>query len=68
MIRVHRVNIPAMSSIGYGEGKDDETGETVNFIGDHRPMRELGERIRVATSEEELPLVEPEDWQVVGKI
>ena len=60
-IQVQRVRIPAMSTIGYGEGFDQ--GERrVQFVGDHRPMRELG---RVLPNATEPVYAEVEDWQIV---
>ena len=44
-VHVKRVNVPAMSTIGYGWGVDYETGDLVKWVGDHRPMRHLGEAI-----------------------
>lgn len=43
-VYVERVSIPAMSTIGFGYGRD-ENGCEVTFYGDHRPMRELGEAL-----------------------
>jgi len=43
-VHVTRVNIPAMSTIGFGEGWTDQ-GQRVSFMGDHRPMRHLGEAL-----------------------
>ena len=58
---VTKVEIPAMSSIGYGEG-ETEDGRTVRFAGDHRPMRDLGEAVDAGETVE----VEIESWQVIG--
>jgi hypothetical protein len=41
---VTRVNVPADSTLGYGEAVDDE-GTTYAFAGDHRPMRYLGQSL-----------------------
>ena len=49
-VHVTRVNIPAMSTIGYGEGWTDQ-GQRVSFMGDHRPMRNLGEALKDAEDE-----------------
>lgn len=62
-VTVLHVNIPAMSTIGYGEGFDAE-GRVVSFVGDHRPMRYIGEAIAQAQSEDDLPRVDLEDWQI----
>ena len=60
-IQVFRVQIPAWSTVGYGKGRDSE-GRPVRFIGDHRPMRHLGQALAQATA----PItVEVEDWQIV---
>lgn len=64
MITVYRINIPAMSTIGHGYGKDEE-GKDIRFVGDHRPMRDIGEAIAAAKSEDDLPQVEPEGYQVI---
>ena len=58
---VTKVEIPAMSSLGHGEGWDED-GRLVRFAGDHRPMRDLGEA--VATGE--VVEGEIESWQVIG--
>jgi hypothetical protein len=58
IVHVTRVNIPPMSTIGYGEGWTDQ-GQRVSFMGDHRPMRYLGEALRDA-DEEPIAIVEPE--------
>ena len=60
-IRVQRVHIPALSTIGYGEGHDPAE-RRVRFVGDHRPMRELGRALRHVT---EPVSVEVEDWQIM---
>lgn len=64
LVRVTRVQIPAFSTIGYGEGIDTETGKPVSFAGDHRPMRDVGAAIAVAETEDELPVVDLDEWQV----
>jgi hypothetical protein len=63
-IRVTRINIPAMSTIGYGWGTDDG-GRRVSFAGDHRPMRHIGEAMQHTTSDDPVT-VELEDWQVLS--
>jgi len=60
-IRVQRVHIPALSTIGYGEGHDPAE-RRVRFVGDHRPMRELGRAVSTAS---EPVYAEVEDWQIV---
>ena len=59
-VRVFMVSVPAMSTIGYGEGIETETGEEIRFCGDHRPLRDLGNALRYAS---EPPEVEIESWQ-----
>lgn len=61
-VRVRRVQIPALGTLGYGFGADVETGREVSFCGDHRPMRGLAEVLQLTT---EMPLVEIEPWQVL---
>ena len=61
-VRVRRIQIPALSTIGYGYGTDVETGEQIRFCGDRRPMRDLGEALRVA---EVMPTAEIEPWQLL---
>ena len=45
-VNVSRIRIPAWSTIGYGIGTTEE-GEEVAFVGDHRPMRQIGEMMAV---------------------
>jgi hypothetical protein len=59
-VHVYRVSIPAMSTIGYGEGLD-EADRRVTFLGDHRPMRDLGRALPHAT---EPVYAEVEPWQI----
>jgi ribonuclease BN (tRNA processing enzyme) len=40
-VHVTNVSIPVMSTIGYAIGYDD-AGRMVTFVGDHRPMRDIG--------------------------
>jgi hypothetical protein len=61
-VRVFMVSVPAMSTIGYGEGIETETEEEIRFCGDHRPLRDLGEALRYAS---EPPEVEIESWQIL---
>lgn len=63
-VRVHAVHIGAMSTVGHGEGLNVEDGQEVSFVGDHRPMRHIGEAVEAAQSEDELPIVDLEDWQI----
>ncbi len=65
-LTVYRVTIPAMSTIGYGVGKD-ENGKPYQFVGDHRPMRHLGEAVAQAAYEGQLPIVEVEAWQLINQ-
>ncbi len=64
-LTVFRVNIPAMSTIGYGYGKD-ENGSSYRFVGDQRPMGHLGEAVAQAPCEDALPTVELEDRQLIN--
>jgi len=61
-VTLTHVSIPPWSTIGYGQGIDDE-GRHVRFAGDHRPLRHLGEAL--ARAEEPIP-VEVEPWQVLS--
>ena len=60
-VRVLRVRIPAMSTVGFAHGTEIDTGEEICFCGDHRPLRELGEVLRLAS---EPPEAEVEPWQI----
>ncbi len=65
VLAVFRVNIPAMSTVGYGVGWDEE-GEVVQFVGDHHPMRHLGEAVAAPRSMDDLSVVTDLDsWQFV---
>ncbi|MFZ3376482.1 MAG: hypothetical protein WA183_13100 [Chthoniobacterales bacterium] len=61
-VRVLKVSIPAMSTIGFAQGIDIETGEEICFCGDQRPLRHLGEALRSATEPLE---VEIASWQIL---
>jgi hypothetical protein len=61
-VRVFRVSIPALSTIGYGCGTNVETGADVCFCGDHRPLRNFGEALRLASEPLE---IEIEPWQIL---
>ena len=56
----NQVKIPAMSTIGYGRGVDDQ-GRLISFVGDHRAMRYVGAAVE---DEGEVP-VEIEGYQIV---
>ncbi len=60
-VQVQRVHIPVWSTIGYGEGLD-EADHRVTFVGDHRPMRDLGRTLPHAT---EPIYAEIEPWQIM---
>ena len=62
MITVYctQVKIPAMSTVGYGRGVDDQ-GRLISFVGDHRSMRHVGHAVEL---EGEVP-VEIEGYQIV---
>jgi hypothetical protein len=64
IVTVHRISIPAMSTIGYGYGVDGE-GNKVTFLGDHRAMRDIGREMQHTTSDDPI-VVDLEDWQVTG--
>jgi hypothetical protein len=49
-----------MSTVGYGEGLD-EADRRVTFVGDHRPMRDLGRALPHAL---EPGYAEVEAWQI----
>jgi hypothetical protein len=61
-VTVYSINIPDMSTIGYGSGVNDE-GKRVRFVGDHRPMRHIGEAMQNTTSKDPI-VVDLEDWQI----
>ncbi len=67
LLTVHRVTIPAWSTVGYGQGNDSE-GQAWEFVGGHRPMRHLGEAVQAAGRIEDLPTTDVEAWQLVGSI
>jgi hypothetical protein len=60
--QVFKVSIPALSTNGYGYGIDLETGGNVCFCSDHRPLRNFGEALRLAS---EPPEIEIEPWQIL---
>lgn len=62
IVYVDAVSIPAMSTIGYGEGYAED-GRRIRFAGDHRPMRHLGEVIADGPV-----AVEIEDWQILALV
>lgn len=64
-VKVTRINIPAMSTIGHGWGLDED-GNEVRFAGDHREMRHIGEAMQHASHEQSIE-VELEDWQVLSE-
>jgi hypothetical protein len=61
IVYVDEVRVEAWSSIGYGYGYND-SGEYIQFAGDHRPMRGLGEALRRSREPIE---AEIEDWQII---
>ncbi|HZP41640.1 MAG TPA: hypothetical protein VFD84_09000 [Candidatus Binatia bacterium] len=70
-VRVYRVIVAARSTVGLCEGAvldDDgrELDDQISFGADHRAARELGAAIEAADDISELPVVEIEDWQVLG--
>jgi hypothetical protein len=59
-VRVTSVHIPAMSTIGFGDGYvlTGECGHLwrVSFVGDHRMMRDLGEALSTVQPGEDPPV------------
>ena len=64
-VTVYHVSIPAMNSTGFGYGLNADSGEKVCFVGDHRPMRDLGEALDSCAETIE---VDVEDWQIISII
>ncbi len=64
LVQVYRVSIPAMSTIGYGRGQSEDV-QWIEFVGDHRPMRHLGQAVALAESKSELPVVHLDGWQIM---
>lgn len=62
-VTVTKVQIPAWSTLGFGWGTNEQ-GKTVQFAGDHRPLRDIGEAIRSARSEADLPVAIVDDRQL----
>ena len=60
-VQLLRIQIPAMSTIRYGEGLDEDNPR-VRFAGDHRPMRSLGQA--VANTSEPV-YADVDDWQIL---
>lgn len=59
-LTLEQITIPA-GSTGYGVGVD-EVGRRVRFVGDHRPLRHLGEALTIARDP---ILVRVEPWQLI---
>ena len=67
LVRVDHVMLPAWSTLGFGQGEMLPGGETVEFAGDHRTMREIGVAIAFANGEVlDLPIVDLDDFQVLS--
>jgi hypothetical protein len=67
LVRVGYVNLPAWSTLGFGSGEALYGGETVEFAGDHRTMREIAHEVAAATGEAlDLPIVDLDDFQVLS--
>ena len=70
IVLVTKVSIPPMSTVGHGWGYS--TGNcgkvcNVHFVGDQRPMRDLGEAIEWANKhDEDPPVTVVEEWQSVS--
>ena len=62
-VQVLAINVPAYSTLGFGNGLDFNSGKPVKFCGDQRPMRGLGELLTRSRAPIE---VELEDWQMLG--
>lgn len=62
-VQVTRIQIPAYSTLGWGEGLHvDATGTyLVVWAGDHRPMKDILDALRVT---HDPLLVQIEQWQV----
>lgn len=61
-IAVEHISIPAMSTVGIGYGTTED-GRKVTFVGDQRPMRDLGR----ALAESREPLTaEIEEYQLLS--
>ena len=52
-------------TIAIGTGKDVATGQEVAFASEPRPMKDVAQAITEAGSEDDLPVVEVEDWQLL---
>lgn len=63
-VKVERVVIPPMSTVGLGFGTTDDGTVAVIFAGDHRLMRDLGEAI--ANGFEPIVADVPE-WAILGR-
>ncbi len=63
-VTVERINIPPMSTTGYGWGRDED-GNTISFFGDHRPMRDIGEAIQFARDRDDLPVADVPDDVII---
>lgn len=61
IVTVHTVNA-ASGSVWTAEGTDTETGATITFGGDWRPMRDLAEFV----AEEGEIDAQIEDWQILS--
>ena len=51
MATVTRINVPAGSTLGYGEAVAED-GTVYAFAGDHRPMRNIGEALAAGEAPE----------------
>ena len=58
---VERIQVPANSTLGFGTGYEaSDPNRAIEFTGDHRPMRIIGEAINAG----EIPVAEVEDFFV----
>ena len=70
-VRVTHVSIPPMSTVGFGEGFGfGECGQMfhVHFVGDHRPMRNLGLALAATSPGDEPPVAVVPDHAVISAL
>ncbi len=67
ILTVLKLSVPAMSTVGCGVGVD-EKGVKYWFMGDHRPMRYLVEKLKLQDQfgGDDPIQVEVENWQILG--
>ena len=52
-------------TIAIGTGTDVDTGEEIAFAGEPRPMRDVALAVAESQTEDDLPVVEVEEWQLL---